>query len=61
MNLRTYQIKSKELALENGLYAQVVIIRRTESDYKREKDKTKKTSKDTQKEKNIGSILIMSG
>ena len=32
----------KKMALENGLYAQVVMIRRTELDDKKEKDKTKK-------------------
>ena len=50
------------MALENGLYAQVVMIRTRESDDKKEKDKTKNiTSKDNQQEQNIGLILIMSG
>ena len=38
------------------------MIRRSESDDKKEKDKTKKfTSKDNQNEQNIDLILIMSG
>ena len=43
------------MALGNGLYAQVVMIRRRESDGKKEKDKTKNiTSKENQQEQNIG-------
>ena len=45
MNLRTYQMKSKQLlkmSMEQGLYAQVVMIRRRESDDKKEKEKTNK-------------------
>ena len=39
----------------NGLYAQVVMILRRESDDKKEKDKTKNIIfKDNQQEKNIG-------
>ena len=50
------------MALENGLYAQVVMILRRELDDKKEKYKTKNiTSKDNQQEQNIGLILIMSG
>ena len=44
MNLRTYQMKSKQLflmAMEQGLYKQVVMILQRESNYKKEKDKTK--------------------
>ena len=49
------------MALENGLYTQVVMIRRRELYDKKEKDKTKNiTSKDNQQEQNIGLILIMS-
>ena len=32
----------RKFAMEQGLYAQVVMIRRRESDNKREKEKTKK-------------------
>ena len=38
-------MKSKQLgkiALENGLYTQVVVVRQRESDNKKEKQKTKK-------------------
>ena len=50
------------MALENGLYAQVVMILRRELDDKKEKIRQKNlTSKDNQKEQNIGLILIMSG
>ena len=52
----------KRIALEQRLYAQVVIIRRKESDYIKEKDNTKNiTSKDNMQEQKIGLILIMSG
>ena len=50
------------MALEQGLYVQVVMIRRRDPDDIKEKDKTKYiTSKDNKKEQNIGLILIMSG
>ena len=43
------------MALENGLYSQLVIISRRELYDKKKKDKTKnKTSKDNQQEQNIG-------
>ena len=49
------------MALENGLYAQVIMIRRRNLDYIREKDETEKlSSKENQQEQNIGLILIMS-
>ena len=50
------------MAMEQGLYAQVDMIRRRESDDKKKKKRHKNiTSKDNQQEQNIGSILIMSG
>ena len=50
------------MAMENGLYAQVVIIHRRELDDKKGKYKTKNiTSRDNHQEQNIGLILIMSG
>ena len=50
------------MALEQGLYAQVLMIHIRESDDIKEKYKTKNiASKDNQQEKNIGLILIMSG
>ena len=50
------------MSLKQGFYAQVVMILRRESDYIKEKDKTKiLTSKDNQQEQNIGLILIVSG
>ena len=52
----------KHMVLENGLYAQVVMICRRELDNKKEKDKTKNiTSKYNQQEQNTGLILTMSG
>ena len=46
MNLRTYHMKSNKLkrkmAMENGLYSQVVMICQRESDDKKKKYKTKK-------------------
>ena len=45
MNLRAYQMRSKQIFLmdvENYLYTQGVMIRRRESDDKKEKYKTKK-------------------
>ena len=45
MNLRTYHLKSNQLLkmdMENGLYAQVVMIRQRESDDKNQKLNTKK-------------------
>ena len=50
------------MALEQGFYAQVVMIRRRNLYDIKEKDKTKNiTFKDNQQEQNIGLILIMSG
>ena len=47
--------------MEQGLYAQVVMIRRRESDDKNGKENTKNiTSKDNQQDQDIGLILIMS-
>ena len=47
---------------KKGLYAQVVMTLRRESDDKKKKEKTNnKTSKDNQKDQDVGSILIMSG
>ena len=52
----------KRMATENGLYAQVVMIHRRESDDKKEKEKTNNiTSKYNQQEQNVCSVLIMSG
>ena len=45
MNLRIYHLKSKQLkkmAMENGLFTQVAMIRQRESYDKKEKDKTRK-------------------
>ena len=50
----------KNMALENGLYAQVVMTRIRKLDYKTEKD-IKKLPSTISKKKNIGLILIMSG
>ena len=51
----------KNMAMENGLYAQVFMIRRRELDSKKEKTRQKYiTSKENQQEPNIDSILIMS-
>ena len=65
MNLRTYYLKSKQIkkiAMENGLYEQVVMIRQRESDDKNQKENTKNiTCKDNQKYQDVGLILIMSG
>ena len=48
--------------MENGLYAEVVMIRQRESDDKKEIKKTKNiTSKGNQKYQDVGLILIMSG
>ena len=48
--------------MEQGLYAQVFMIRQNESDDKRKKEKTKNiTSKDNQQDQDGGLILIMSG
>ena len=44
MNLKTYQVKSKQIlkfSLEQGLYAQVFMIHRSNSDGIKEKYKTK--------------------
>ena len=50
------------MALEQGLYSQVIMIRRKNLDDIKEKDKTKSlTSKENKQEQNIGLILIMSG
>ena len=50
------------MALEQGLYAQVVMIRRRNLDDIKEEDKTNiLTCKDNHQEQNIGLILIMSG
>ena len=50
------------MALEQGLYTQVIMICRRESDDIKEKYKTKNiTSKENQQEQNIGLTLIMSG
>ena len=50
------------MALENGLYEQVFMIRRSELDDKKGKYQIKQiTYKDNQQEQNIGSIFIMSG
>ena len=47
--------------VENGLYAQLVMIRRKDSDDKKGKYKTNNiTSKDNKQEQNFGLILIMS-
>ena len=58
-------MKSKQLknmVLEQGLYAKVVMICRRNFDDIKEKDKTKKlNSTDNQQKQNIGLILIMSG
>ena len=48
--------------LENGLYAQVVMIRRREFGDKKEKDEAKNiTFKENQQKQKIGLILTMSG
>ena len=44
------------MAMEQGLYEQVVMIRQWESN-----DKNEKKSEDNQQDQDIGSILIMSG
>ena len=50
------------MSLDQGFYAQVVMIPRGNLYDIKGKDKTKKlTSKDNQQEQNIGLILIMSG
>ena len=50
------------MGLGQGLYAQLLMIRRRNLDDIKEKYKAKKlTSKDNQQEQNIGLILIMSG
>ena len=49
------------MALENGFYAQVVMIRRRELDDITKEDNTKQLiSKENHQENNIGLILIMS-
>ena len=50
------------MAMEQGFYAQVVMICRMESDDKNEKLKTDNiTSQDNQKYQDVGWILVMSG
>ena len=52
----------RNMALENGLYAQVVMILRRGLDDKNKKIRQKYiTSKENQQEQNIGLILIMIG
>ena len=64
MNLRTYQMNSKQLfkmATEKGLYAQVVMILRNKSDDKKEEEKPRNiTSKDNKQDQDVGLVLIMS-
>ena len=48
--------------MEQGLYAQVVMILRKESENKKEREKTNNTTfKDNQQDQDVGLILIMSG
>ena len=50
------------MALEQGLYLQLVMIHRSNLDYIKEKDKTKKYNFQGKSARtNIGLILIMSG
>ena len=58
--MRSKQLKKR--GLENGLYEQLVMIHRRESDNKKENDKEKHlTSKENQQELKVSLILIMSG
>ena len=49
------------MSLENGLYAQVVIMRQRESDDKKEKKTNNITSKGNQQDQDVGLIMVMSG
>ena len=52
----------KKMAMEQELYARMVMIRLRDSDDKKENKKLRNiTSKENQKYQDVGSILIMSG
>ena len=52
----------KKIAMEQGLYEKVVMIRRKDSENKKERENTKNiTSKDNNQDQYVGLIFIMSG